>query len=314
MLGCDQLGDILHYRMGRSVAGRSLLTTGVFLVDGLLVDTGPSHCAREVESILDRHVIDQVVLTHHHEDHAGNAALVARRLDVDPLAHEAAGPLLRHPEPLPLYRRLVWGPTAPCATQDLGGELETPHHVFRVLDTPGHAPDHVVLHEPDRRWLFSGDLFITRRPTVMSDDTDVTTLIDSLRRLLKLPDCRMFCQHSGRHDSHQKALGDKLDWLLGLQEKAVMHHEEGRTLRETTRALGLRKSLWRFISRGEFSGENLVRELLRDAGITEEAPGERAPGDRTTDDGGGEGSSTGTRSPEAASAGAARPRGSESAS
>lgn len=287
MLRCDELGNVLHYRMGRTLAGRPLLTTGVFLVDGLLVDTGPSHCAREVESILDRHAIDQVVLTHHHEDHAGNAALVARRLDVDPLAHPAARPLMRHPGRLRLYRRLVWGPVPPCTVGDVGAELETPYHTFQVIHTPGHALDHVALHEPRRRWLFSGDLFITRRPTVMSGDTDVTTLIGSLRQLLKLPDCRMFCQHSGHHESHQKALGDKLDWLLGLQERAVMHHEEGRSLRETTRALGLGKPFWRLVSRGEFSGENLVRGLLRAAGVEDDgsdpddsgSPGAATPGD-----------------------------------
>lgn len=278
MLECDDLDDVLHYRMGRTVAGRTLLTTGVFLVDGLLVDTGPSQCAREIETVLDRHAVDDVVLTHHHEDHAGNAALVARRLGADPLAHPATRPLLRHPEPFRLYRRFVWGPVPACTTADLGDELETPHHTFDVIHTPGHAPDHVALHEPRRRWLFSGDLFITRRPNVMSAGTDVTVLIDSLRRLLKLPDCRMFCQHSGRHESHQKALGDKLDWFLGLQERAMMHHEEGRDLRETARALGIARPFWRLVSRGEFSGENLVRELLRDAGVVvDESPGGASP-------------------------------------
>jgi len=267
MLSRDELGDVLHYRMGRSLAGRTLLMTGVFLVDGLLIDTGPPHCSREMESILDRHAVDAVVLTHHHEDHAGNAALVARRLGAAPLAHPGTRPLLRHPDDLLLYRRLVWGTTPPCDTADLGDEIETRHHTFEVIHTPGHAPDHLALHEPRRRWLFSGDLFITRRPNVMSSETDATELMDSLRGLLKLPDCRMFCQHSGRHESHQKALGDKLDWLLGLQERAVMHHEEGRSLRETTRALDVDRPFWRLASRGEFSGENLVRELLRDAGV-----------------------------------------------
>lgn len=128
----------------------------------------------------------------------------------------------------------------------------------------------MALHESERRWLFTGDLFIATRLPLMMRDEDVTALMASLRTLLELPDCTMFCQHSGVHDSHQKALGSKLDFLLGLQNKVVVMHEEGRTAAEITRQLSIEKASMKLFSGGEMSARNLVEGLLRDAGIGDE--------------------------------------------
>ena len=38
-----------------------------------------------------------------------------------------------------------------------GDEVETDHGTWRVHETPGHAPSHIVLHQPDSGLLISGD-------------------------------------------------------------------------------------------------------------------------------------------------------------
>ncbi len=43
-----------------------------------------------------------------------------------------------------------------------GVEVETDLGPWQVYETPGHAPSHVVLHQPDRRLLLSGDHIIGR--------------------------------------------------------------------------------------------------------------------------------------------------------
>src|ERR687894_412399 len=43
-----------------------------------------------------------------------------------------------------------------------GVEVETDLGTWRVTETPGHAPSHVVLHQPDRRLLLSGDHILGR--------------------------------------------------------------------------------------------------------------------------------------------------------
>ncbi len=43
-----------------------------------------------------------------------------------------------------------------------GVEVETDLGVWQVHETPGHAPSHVVLHQPERRLLISGDHLLGR--------------------------------------------------------------------------------------------------------------------------------------------------------
>jgi glyoxylase-like metal-dependent hydrolase (beta-lactamase superfamily II) len=43
-----------------------------------------------------------------------------------------------------------------------GVEIETDHGVWHVHETPGHAPSHVCLHQPDRGLLLSGDHLLGR--------------------------------------------------------------------------------------------------------------------------------------------------------
>lgn len=43
-----------------------------------------------------------------------------------------------------------------------GVEVETDLGAWQVVETPGHAPSHVVLHQPERRLLISGDHLLGR--------------------------------------------------------------------------------------------------------------------------------------------------------
>jgi len=61
-------------------------------------------------------------------------------------------------------------------------------------------------------------------------------------------------------------IGKKLDRLLGLRNKAIVHLEEGRSIREIASALGIPDKAHKWLSGGEWSSEHLVRGLLRDAG------------------------------------------------
>ena len=43
-----------------------------------------------------------------------------------------------------------------------GVRVETDLGMFDVYETPGHAPSHVCLHQPERRLLISGDHLLGR--------------------------------------------------------------------------------------------------------------------------------------------------------
>lgn len=267
MLASHDYGSVRYFSLAKSWAGRTIMSSGVYFVDGMLLDTGPANAHVEFASIIGSVDAEQVVLTHHHEDHAGNAVFAANHLDRAPLAHPLALSLLRKPAALPMYRKIIWGTAPPIDADALGATLHTREHAFEVIHTPGHAPDHVALYEPTRRWLFAGDLYLAPRLKLARDEEDLTQMMASLRELMMLPDCTLFCQHTGRHKSHQKSLGRKLDYLLGLQQRALVMHEEGRTIAEIVRELKLGKRAMTIASRGEFSAYHLVGGLLQDAGV-----------------------------------------------
>ncbi len=80
---------------------------------------------------------------------------VARQAGVPRAALEAYEK--RRDEP-PLVDRLV----EPDRELLDGVEVETDAGSWRVYETPGHAPSHVVLHQPERRLMISGDHLLGR--------------------------------------------------------------------------------------------------------------------------------------------------------
>jgi glyoxylase-like metal-dependent hydrolase (beta-lactamase superfamily II) len=160
--------------------------------DGLvLVDTGMhepgsmAHLERAFDQI--GHRIEDVrliVVTHAHPDHSGQAPLLAERAGCEVWMHPAwtlhahsdldrrievalqsgvpEEPLLRWAE---LRRGKGTGQADGLrADRDLveGVMVESDVGAWTVVETPGHAPSHVCLHQPERRLLISGDHLLGR--------------------------------------------------------------------------------------------------------------------------------------------------------
>ncbi|HVU03893.1 MAG TPA: MBL fold metallo-hydrolase [Polyangiaceae bacterium] len=117
-----------------------------------------------------------ILLTHHHEDHVGGAAFLARELDLPVLAHELTAEKL--PE-VPVSRRISEG-------EELVLEGPTPTR-WTVLHTPGHAKGHVCLHERTLGAVVVGDMVATVG-TILVDtrDGDMRVYIEQLERLRDL--------------------------------------------------------------------------------------------------------------------------------
>ena len=62
---------VVRFRMARELLGKQFYHTAAYWVDGLLIDTGCAHTARQLTSTLKGWRVDQVVNTHSHEDHIG---------------------------------------------------------------------------------------------------------------------------------------------------------------------------------------------------------------------------------------------------
>lgn len=116
-----------------------------------------------------------MVATHHHPDHVGGARFFREALGLPLWAHAATAS--RIPEPVDRVlvegERLVLDGTRPTC--------------WEVLHTPGHAPGHVCLFEPDERTLVLGDMMASVGTILIEPvDGDMTLYLASLDRLAGL--------------------------------------------------------------------------------------------------------------------------------
>jgi glyoxylase-like metal-dependent hydrolase (beta-lactamase superfamily II) len=271
MIRSFDYGEVRYFQMARSFFGRALYWTGVYFVEGVLIDSGPPNLQGEVARLVQELKVRQCVTTHHHEDHSGNHALLRERFHILPQAHASGLARIAEPETHPqLYRRTAWGIPPPAKAEAVGEWLETKQFRLRVIHTPGHSADHIALFEPDRAWLFSGDLYLAPKLRYLRADEDVYAMLDSLRRVIALEPRVLFCQHRGRVEDGAAMLRRKLDFLVELGERIRNLHTRGLEEGEIARALPGSDLRWRLWTGGHFSKRNFVRAFLR-RGSPEEA-------------------------------------------
>jgi glyoxylase-like metal-dependent hydrolase (beta-lactamase superfamily II) len=131
-----------------------------------------------------------IVLTHHHPDHTGAAAVCAKRFSMPIWAHRRTAEKLQGR--VPVDRQLNDGDRldlGPCPADGRPWFLETLH-------TPGHASGHLTFFEPFYRLLFVGDMVSTVSSVVIAPpDGDMAEYLQSLRRMRALPSRMLLPAH-----------------------------------------------------------------------------------------------------------------------
>lgn len=257
MIRIERHDDVVRLDMSSRRSRVAGFGVSAYVVRGVLVDCGFPQVGSEVEQLLGNAGLRGVVVTHHHEDHAGNIEAVARR-GIPIAAHPEAMAALRDPGPIGAYRRLVWGeapplrsPVTPLFADDL-----------QLVHTPGHSRDHVSVWDTETGTLFAGDLFLGVKVRVAHDDEDPRALVDSLRRVAALSPARLFDGHRGLIPAPREALAAKIAWLDTMIGRIERMADDGASEREISRALLGRRAAIDIFSRGEYSRRSLVRAVL----------------------------------------------------
>jgi ribonuclease/clavin/mitogillin len=252
-------GDVTQLRMSSRRSRLVGFSVSAFVARDMLVDTGFPAVGAELARWLDaRPALRGAVVTHAHEDHAGNVALLAER--GVPLAMGAATrDAVRHVRPVGFYRRFTWQRMRPlppdAATLD--------PHPLALVATPGHSADHHVVWDAERETMFGGDLFIGVRVRVAHPGEDPARLSASLRAAAALAPRRFFDAHRGPVAEPVAALLAKADWIDATIHAIERRLAEGWSDRAVRREVLGREEMAGYASRGDYSRTNFVRAVRK---------------------------------------------------
>ncbi|HYD51695.1 MAG TPA: MBL fold metallo-hydrolase [Gemmatimonadaceae bacterium] len=259
----ERHGDVTRIRLWSRLGAHVGYDVSVYETRGILIDTAFPRAAGEMRRLVTERRPRGAVVTHWHEDHAGNAPLLAR-LGVPLCLAPATLALLRERPAIRLYRRAVWGRPAPFPDEHQA--LAEP--ALALVPTPGHTPDHHVVWDAERRTLFSGDLWLGVRARLMHHDEDPRAIVQSLRAAAALGPERMFDAHRGAVTHPVRAIAARVAFLeetIGAIERAVAAgRSDGAIVREVLEG----EESVALLSAGEYARRNLVRAVRRSAAGT----------------------------------------------
>ena len=253
------------FNFGVGILGPPLMTAWCYAVDDLLVDTGITRMRKKALATLSSQRPSRILLTHHHEDHSGNAGPLAKQLNAKVYGHSYAAKKLATPYRIFPYQHLMWGRAAPVKVHPFDKVIETRTMALHPIHTPGHSKDHTVFFEKTKGWLFSGDLFLGEKIKYFRADENMPQQIFSLKKALSLEFDTLFCAHRPTMSKGKQALSRKLDFLENLTEEVLFHHKKGLDEKEIIQALDTKADRTiRWITMDNVSFGHMVRSILND--------------------------------------------------
>lgn len=258
--------SVYGFRTGRFDFGINT-TFIIYRLGETLIDAGPSNQWPTIKRVLKPLNIQTLLITHHHEDHSGNANRISKLKKLLPYAPALGQEKLASGYPTPILQKLIWGSPLKVQTQTLPKTLiinkgsPSAAEVIAIA-TPGHAKDLTCLFFPKQKYLFSGDMYISKSLKYLRSDENLEQLMNSLEQLIALDFDILFCPHRGIVEKGKKALEEKLENLLNLCRQSQELMEQGLTESEIViQLLGPEDRLAK-ISKFNISKGNLIRQAM----------------------------------------------------
>jgi glyoxylase-like metal-dependent hydrolase (beta-lactamase superfamily II) len=259
-----RFGDVKAYELGWSPFGHPMMTVYLYVVDDLMIDTGLAHMRREVVHIARGERVQKAILTHHHEDHSGNAAVLKNILNVSVYGHPLTVSKMRADFGILPYQHYMWGKAAPLEMSVVPEMTKTENFRLQTIHTPGHSRDHVVYFEPDKGIIFSGDLYLSGRVKYFRADEVVMDQIQSLKKLLRFDFDAVLCNHHPKPTKGKERIAEKLQFLEDLCGRIRRMWEKGHPEKQIFRELGLKEAHFiKWFCFGNVSMQNAVRSAVR---------------------------------------------------
>lgn len=254
---------ILGINSGWSLAGPPLMKVYCYIFDNIMIDTGLAHMEKEIVAIARENNVERIYLTHHHEDHSGNAAALGA-LGSEVYGHDLTRKKLEKGFPILPYQKYVWGRARPATVKGLPSEADTPSGKIKPIPAPGHSKDHTVFFLPEKGIVFSGDLYLADRIKFFRSDEDIGLQIDSLKAVANLDFDNLLCSHNPRPQNGKRHIRAKLEFLEEFYGNVIHLWKKGLSERQILKRLRLKESyLVKYFCFGNVSMLNGVRSAVR---------------------------------------------------
>jgi len=258
----DEVSNVRFVNGSVSLGGVSL-NVHCFEVDGVLIDTGSQSLDKELRHFFSQTDIDQVLITHDHEDHTGGAAYLQKEYNLPIYINSVRVDHCTKKANYPFYRKLFWGKRRPFQAKPIGQTFNSRNATWDVIETPGHTKDHLSFLNQETGQLFPGDLYVHPKMKVVLREEDIPSIIHSLEHVLTYEFGELYCCHAGYVKDGRQALMNKLEYLKELEEKVLSLHRQGHSEKEIQAIIFKKKYPITFFSSGEWDSIHIITSILR---------------------------------------------------
>lgn len=236
-----------------------------FLIDNTLIDSGSQTLLENFIPWFKKQKIDQLFITHNHEDHTGGATWLQEQKGIPIYIHPDSVEKCKSLEATPMYRQLTWGSRGVFSAQPFSIEMTSEHYTWDIIETPGHTEDHLSFYCRDKKILFTGDLFILPHTKAILNSENMRDTLSSLKKVLTFDFEEIYCCHAGYLKNGRQMIHEKIDYLEKIVVKSKALQQQGLTLDEITAQIFPKKYAIEQFSEGEWGSKYIISSLLNDS-------------------------------------------------
>ncbi len=261
LLRINHFEDLTQAEMKVSMGGQTIIVS-VYLIDRLLIDTGPMRKQKELIPFFQQWDMDYAIITHHHEEHSGLGKWIRDNKQIPIYMHEKGVEICSERLSIPLYRRLFWGKRDPFLANTIGEIFQTEKYTWDVIFTPGHAEDHIALYNREKGWMFGGDLYVYPRPKSMYAFESLPVMAQSLKKMLAYDFSTYICMHAGVLKNGRKKIEEKLQHLRQAEQNIVELYKKGYSTKDIRKQLFPKRHMMHYVSFFESSPMHMINSVI----------------------------------------------------
>jgi ribonuclease/clavin/mitogillin len=256
--------DITCIKTATEQDGQAIMFVYSFLIRDALFDTGTGNALVEFEEFVSKNEINQVYISHSHEDHVGCLHIFDGKIKI--YANEKTEKDLREPQTIGEFFDFVWGQPKPVSNiTTLPDTFSIGNLSFEVIPLPGHAADMVGFYEPEKKWFFSFDAVpLPSKKRIAMPEENIPLMVATMEKIRDMDIEILFDSHRGPIDNPLEHIQTRIDYINMIGKEARVLHESGKSIEEIQDSLGLEGPWYLEMTKDRFGIDIFLKSILFD--------------------------------------------------